>query len=140
MEDSQAVSAIELYRAQRRDTLTRAFLAQQQRGTAGLTPRALPRARVAFSLTLHWHDWETDLQTAEVSAGGCSFVAGREPAQDHLRFSLQLPSGAIVRGLGTVVACVPYGDRFYVCVRFDALTATAHAELADAVLETLLAQ
>lgn len=137
MEEGQPTSAIEIYRSQRRDSLTRAFLAQQQQRAAQAT-RQHPRARMALQLTLHWHDWETDLQTSEVSARGCSFFTSREPDQNDLRFSLQLPNGAVARGLGSIVACVARGDGYYVCVRFDAIQTGMDDELADAVLETLL--
>jgi hypothetical protein len=137
MEEGRPLSAIEVYRLQRRETLTRALLAKQHRATEGRAARTLPRARLSLPLTLHWHDWETDLQTTELSARGCSFFAASEPTQEHLRFSLQLPNGVLARGLGTVVACVPSGDMHYVCVRFDCVQ--NDADLADAVLESLLA-
>lgn len=137
MEEGSSLSAIERYRLQRRETLTRAMLAQQHYAAQGHSPRTLPRARVSLPLTLHWHDWETDLHTTEISARGCSFFVTSRPDQEHLRFSMQLPNGTVVRGLGTIVACVPAGDRFYVCVRFDAVK--KEDELADLVLEALLA-
>jgi hypothetical protein len=138
MEDT--TSAIEIYRAQRRETLTRAFLSKQQQAAPQASTRTLPRAYTALPLTLHWHDFETDLQTTQLSARGCSFFTHSVPPQDEVRLSLRLPSGTMVRGLGSVVACVASGDRYYVCVRFDAIRADHEQELAELVLETLLGE
>ncbi len=131
-------SSLERYRAQRLDTLTRAFVIRQRQASPMASTRTLPRARTALALTLHWHDFETDLYTVEVSARGCSFFTSNMPSQDEVRVSLKLPSGTTVRVLGTFVACVAQGDRFYVCIRFDAIRAHHEQELAELVVETLL--
>lgn len=141
MEESatEVPSPLELYRQQRRDTLTRAFLAQQQQRAPKLaTPRTMPRARLTLPLTLHWHDWETDLQTIEVSGRGCSFFMYSAPPQETFGFTLELSHDVCVRGRGRVVATVQQDERHYVCVRFELMSAVDATLAEDCVLEALL--
>lgn len=131
--------ALDQYRAQRREAVGAAFLAQQRTHIVGASRRRLPRAKVAMPITLHLDEWETDTVTTELSAGGCAFVTGSAPTQHEFRFAIELAPRRNAQGYARVVAIVPRGSQFYVCVSFARLEDAARIAIEERVLGALLA-
>lgn len=129
------LTAIDQYRTLRREALTAAFLAKQRIQS---TRRNVPRTKIVLPLTLQIDEWETDTWTAELSGGGCAFMLNRHPTQEQLRVSIEVARGVIMRGDARVVGVIPRDGRYYVCVRFMALSDEARTMLEDIVLNTLL--
>ncbi len=136
---ARSVLAIDHYRALRRRTVSAAFVARQRKDNfAGSHSRQLPRARLSLPITLHFDEWETDTSTVELSAGGFSFLSSNMPNQDGFHFTLQIKEALKLRGHARIVAAVPRGERFYICVRFVTLGDRDGILLEDSVIDSLL--
>lgn len=135
----KAPLALDQYRALRRQAVGAAFTSIQNAKAPDADPR-LPRAHLPLPITLHLDEWETDTETTDLSAGGCAFVTGTPPTQSEFRFALELAPRRIAQGHARVVAVVPRGDQFYVCVVFVRLEQSARIAIEERVLAALLAR
>jgi hypothetical protein len=131
-----AHSAIEQHREQRRQALHSAFAAKEKLSREA-SRRRTPRVQVEIPLTLHMDEWETDTQTFDLSEGGYSFLSSTPPTQEFLPFALEIAPRRVVRGHARVVAHIPTGSRYRVCVSFAKLDAAAKAAITDRVLDTI---